>query len=105
MDIETLPPVVQSALAYLKTGLDLAQGWLFSPAAWSQFAILLIAYFLAVLLNRRFAPKLSSLIAPSGSQDTLIAQARLFLLMFASFVSSIVSSASLASPDSSSNLL
>ncbi|MEJ6394197.1 mechanosensitive ion channel domain-containing protein [Gymnodinialimonas sp. 2305UL16-5] len=56
--------------------------WALSPAAWSQFALLVVAYLLAVLVNRRLAPRLARLLTPVSATDGLLDQTRLFLKMF-----------------------
>jgi small-conductance mechanosensitive channel len=82
MDLETLPPFVKTALEFIQPGLEIAQSWLLSPAAWSQFGLLIVAYILALLLNRKLGPRLTKLVTPSGDQDNLIAKARIFTLQF-----------------------
>ncbi|MEL7211043.1 MAG: mechanosensitive ion channel domain-containing protein [Pseudomonadota bacterium] len=66
----------------IEPGIELAKGWLLSPAAWSQFAILIVAYILAVLVTRRVSPTLSRLLTPPTEQEHVIAQARRFVLIF-----------------------
>lgn len=39
--------LIESARGYLQPGLNVALGWLLSPAAWSQFALLAVAYLAA----------------------------------------------------------
>ena len=43
-DLTGYPPIVQQIADYAVQAYDLAVGWLLSPAAWSQFAILVGAY-------------------------------------------------------------
>ena len=76
------PEIVQTVIGYGLQGWDMAQGWLASPAAWSQFALLLAAWLLAVLLTRRLRPALSRLFTPPEGQDGPIASTRRFVLMF-----------------------
>ena len=76
------PEIVALALSYLEQGLDIAQTWLLSPAAWSQFALLVAAFILALLVTRRLRPVLSRIITPADGQDGMIAQARRFVLQF-----------------------
>jgi potassium-dependent mechanosensitive channel len=61
---------------------DLALGWLLSPAAWSQFALLVVAWGLAVVIARIAGPRISALLAPAEDSQTLLARARRFLLVF-----------------------
>ena len=80
-DLTQYPPIVQQIAGYAVQGYDLAMGWLLSPAAWSQFGILVGAYLLAVLITRRLRPALHSLIDP-GETQKLFTSARLFVLQF-----------------------
>lgn len=82
MEVEALPPFVQTGLGYLQQGLELAESWLLSPAAWSQFGILIAAYLLAVVISRKLGPKLITLLTPASDQDNIIATARRFTLQF-----------------------
>jgi small-conductance mechanosensitive channel len=63
-------------------GLTLAQEWLLSPAAWSQFGLLIAAYLLARLVNRLLAPRLTKLLTPDTDNQSIIAKARRFVLIF-----------------------
>ena len=60
----------------------LAQGWLLSPAAWTQFGLLVASWLLAVLVARRLRPQLTRLLTPPDGTDSLIAKARRFALIF-----------------------
>ncbi|MDA8746750.1 mechanosensitive ion channel [Litoreibacter sp.] len=63
-------------------GVALAQGWLLSPAAWSQFGVLVGSYVLAVLISRSIVPRISNLLTPPTDSDTLFSTARRFVLQF-----------------------
>ncbi|MGX0975670.1 potassium efflux system protein [Roseovarius sp. MBR-51] len=76
------PEIVGQVLGYAIQGWDLAKGWLLSPAAWSQFGVLVAAWFLAVMITRRLRPALARLLTPPAGQDTMVASARRFVLMF-----------------------
>ncbi|WP_297773537.1 mechanosensitive ion channel domain-containing protein [uncultured Roseovarius sp.] len=80
--MEGLPEIVHTAIGYGLQGWDMAKVWLLSPAAWSQFALLVVAWLLAVLITRRLRPTLTRLLTPPAGQDGPIASARLFVLMF-----------------------
>ncbi|MEQ6203163.1 mechanosensitive ion channel domain-containing protein [Sulfitobacter sp. HNIBRBA2951] len=80
-DLTQYPPIVQQIAGYGLQGYDLAMGWLLSPAAWSQFAILVGAYVLAVLISRKLRPMLARLIDPREKQNLFTAP-RLFVLQF-----------------------
>ncbi len=82
MDLETLPPVVQTGIDYALQGWEMARGWLVSPAAWSQLGLLILAWLLAVLVSRRLSPRLARLLTPAPDQDTVLAKVRRFTLLF-----------------------
>lgn len=74
--------LLDQVLGYVETIYQIAVTWLRSPAAWSQFVILLVAYILAVIITRRFNPIIAALIAPAEEADNPIATARRFVLQF-----------------------
>jgi small-conductance mechanosensitive channel len=80
--MEGQPQIVQTAIGYGLQGWDMAKVWLLSPAAWSQFALLVVAWLLAVLITRRIRPVLTRLLTPAAGQEGPIASARRFVLMF-----------------------
>ena len=67
--------LLDQVLGYVETIYQIAVTWLLSPAAWSQFVILLVAYILAVIITRRFNPIIAALIAPAEEADNPIATA------------------------------
>lgn len=76
------PEIIQQLMDYAQQGWEIAESWLLSPAAWSQFALLIAAYLLSVMINRRLRPLLKRLLTPQGDQTHIIARARLFVLDF-----------------------
>ncbi|MGX0902512.1 potassium efflux system protein [Roseovarius sp. MBR-79] len=74
--------ILEQALGYALQGWEMARIWLLSPAAWSQFAVLVAAFLLAVAINRRLCPVITRLMTPPKGQDNVIATARRFVLMF-----------------------
>ncbi len=74
--------LIQTVLGYIDQGWVLAKSWLLSPAAWSQFALLIAAYLLALVIARYLRPRLDKLLTPPEGQQNLFATARLFVLMF-----------------------
>ncbi|WP_370213524.1 mechanosensitive ion channel family protein [Roseovarius sp.] len=76
------PEIIQQLMDYVRQGWEIAESWLLSPAAWSQFALLIAAYLLSVMINRRLRPLLKRLLTPQGDQTNIIARARLFVLDF-----------------------
>ena len=79
MNPETL---MDQARVAFEEALVLAQSWLFSPAAWSQFALLIGAYLLARLANRIITPRLTKLLAPVADSTSILSKVRRFVLIF-----------------------
>ena len=59
-----------------------ALGWLTSPAALSQIALLIVAYVTARALSRRFAPTIERALTPKPEAANVIARLRRFALLF-----------------------
>ena len=68
--------------AWLQQATDTALGWLSSPAALSQFALLVLAYFIARLLAGLLAPMLHRVLTPNAAATHVIARVRRFALQF-----------------------
>ena len=82
MDLENLPPFVQTGLDYAFQGWDIAKVWLLRPLAWSQFGLLVVAYVAAVLVSRRLIPFLQRILTPKKTAVGYLAQALRFFLQF-----------------------
>ncbi|MBU2980392.1 mechanosensitive ion channel [Lentibacter algarum] len=80
--MEDYPEIVQKGISLAEQGVDLAKNWLLSPAAWSQFALLIVAFLLAIFIARRLRPRLSDLLTPPEDQQNIIATSRRFVLIF-----------------------
>ncbi|MEI4196364.1 mechanosensitive ion channel family protein [Roseovarius sp. E0-M6] len=80
--MENQPEIVRQAIVYAKQGWEVAEGWLLSPAAWTQFALLLAAYLLALVISRRLRGPLTRLLAPPPDQTNVVARLRNFVLIF-----------------------
>jgi len=74
--------MIGQALGWLDQGWAFTLRWLLSPAAWSQFGLLLLAYGMAVLLSRRLTPWASRILTPADTASGPIAIARRFALIF-----------------------
>lgn len=74
--------IVTKALELVAPFWDVARGWLTSPAAWSQFGLLLASWLLARIAAKRLAPQLERLIGPKPGASGIIASARRFVLRF-----------------------
>ena len=60
--------MLEQARAAFENGWGLAQSWLLSPAAWSQFGLLIAAYGLSVLANRMIVPRVRQMLSADGRQ-------------------------------------
>lgn len=74
--------MVATATAYVDQGWQIARGWLTSPAAWSQFALLAAAWGLATLAARRLVPRIEAWAKPRSEAAGLLALALHFALRF-----------------------
>lgn len=81
IDLETQPEIVQTAAGYAIQGWEIAASWLLSPVAWSQFGLLVVAYFAAVLVSRRLSLALEKLLNP-GDSTNIFASPRRFVMQF-----------------------
>ena len=61
---------------------DIASAWLLSPAAWSQFILLVAAYYGAVFATKKMNPIITRILTPKDGSTSVIGQVRLFILMF-----------------------
>lgn len=77
-DLSTQPEIVQRAAGYALQGIDIAREWLLSPAAWSQFGLLALAFALSLLLTRRLRPVLQRLLTPDADSRSPLAMVRRF---------------------------
>ena len=82
MNVETRPEILDQAIEYFNQAREIAEGWLLSPAAWSQLGLLVAAYLLARLADRKLKPFFERLLTPAGKKKSLLSKLRLFVLMF-----------------------
>ena len=75
----TAQDLTAKLILWLDQGMGVVTGWLVSPAAWSQFALLALAFAGAVVATRRITPMLTRLLTPPNPEG-LLARLRLFLL-------------------------
>lgn len=80
--MENQPEIVTKALGYLNQGWEMALGWASSPAAWSQFALLLVSWGLSVIVSRKLGAKLTAILAPPSGSTGMFAVMRRFVLRF-----------------------
>lgn len=74
--------MMQRISGWVTQAFDVAVGWLSSPAAWSQFGLLAVAYVAAVLIARRVTPTAQRLLTPAEGKTGIITTARQFALRF-----------------------
>ena len=82
MEFDQMPPIVQRAFSLAVQGWDIASAWLLSPAAWSQFILLVAAYYGAVFATKKMNPIITRILTPKDGSTSVIGQVRLFILMF-----------------------
>ncbi|MEM6563618.1 MAG: mechanosensitive ion channel domain-containing protein [Pseudomonadota bacterium] len=75
-DLSDQPQLVQQAAQYGLQALNTAEAWALSPAAWSQFALLVVAYLLALVVAARLRGRLTKLLTPAKGAETIIANVR-----------------------------
>jgi potassium-dependent mechanosensitive channel len=73
---------VEQLNRWFRDAYETALGWLSSPAALSQFGILVAAYILARLLARRFSPVIEKTLTPKPEAAHILARLRRFALLF-----------------------
>ncbi|MEQ9693035.1 mechanosensitive ion channel domain-containing protein [Shimia sp. SDUM112013] len=78
--------IIGQGAVYFEQAWTFAKGWLLSPAAWTQFALLVVAYLAALLVTRKVLPVVEKLLTPPEEQDSYIARARRFVLVFTPLV-------------------
>ncbi|MFW2545083.1 mechanosensitive ion channel family protein [Primorskyibacter sp. 2E107] len=81
-DLAAQPQFVQTLAGYGLSGWAIARDWLTSPAAWSQFGLLAVAFLLAWLLTRQLRPVLTRWLAPAPGARGLLVTLRRFALIF-----------------------
>jgi small-conductance mechanosensitive channel len=82
MEFDQMPPIVQRAFSLAVQGWDIASAWLLNPAAWSQFILLVAAYYGAVFATKKMNPIITRILTPQDGSTSVIGQVRLFILMF-----------------------
>ncbi|MEM6477806.1 MAG: mechanosensitive ion channel domain-containing protein [Pseudomonadota bacterium] len=79
---EPLPDIAQQGLSFALQIWELAAQWLLSPAAWSQFGLLLAAYLMARVVTKRVNPVVLRILTPNEGATSFLAPARRFVLLF-----------------------
>ncbi len=76
------PEIVAKALEYVDQGWAIAYDWATSPAAWSQLALLVASWLIAVVVARKLGLKIASFVAPPTGAKGPFAILRRFILRF-----------------------
>ncbi|MEM6728226.1 MAG: mechanosensitive ion channel domain-containing protein [Pseudomonadota bacterium] len=79
---EGLPAFAQQGVTYAQQAWEIAAAWLLSPAAWSQFGLLLAAYILARLVSARVVPFLRRILTPAEDSTSFLAPTLRFFTLF-----------------------
>lgn len=80
--MESLPAVFAQVPDYANQGLEIAKTWLQSPAAWSQFALLVAAFIVAWVASRWLTYFLTKFLTPSEEKQSIIAQIQRLIFDF-----------------------
>lgn len=78
MAMDTQPEFILMLNEWLAPAVETAKLWLLSPAAWSQFALLIVAFMAARLLSLRARPVLERFITPPEGKTGALVTARHF---------------------------
>jgi len=74
--------LLNTALGYVQPVFEFVLAWVIDPANWVQFALLVAAYVLAVVITRKVNPRLIKALTPAAESQTIVAKVRRFVLIF-----------------------
>lgn len=74
------------AFGYAAPAFEFALAWAIDPASWVQFALLVVAYVLAVVITHKLNPRLIAALTPAVDNQSILANLRRFLLIFVPLV-------------------
>jgi len=74
--------LINTATGYVMPVYDIAFAWIVNPANWVQFALLVAAYLIAVVVTRKVNPRLKSALTPADGNQSLLSKLRRFVLLF-----------------------
>lgn len=80
--MEQQSEMMTRAMGWLHQAGGIATGWLASPAAWSQFGLLALAFAVAVLLARRVSPLIARFLTPEMDRTGMLSSGRRYALRF-----------------------
>ena len=76
------PEILGNVMVWLDEAGQMALGWLTSPAAWSQFALLVVAFLAARVIAAKATRALTRIVTPAEAKTGMIASLRRFSLRF-----------------------
>ena len=76
------PEILGNVMVWLDEAGQMALGWLTSPAAWSQFALLVVAFLAARVIAAKATRALTPIVTPAEAKTGMIASLRRFSLRF-----------------------
>ncbi|MGB3178251.1 MAG: mechanosensitive ion channel domain-containing protein [Albidovulum sp.] len=76
------PEIVTKAILFLEEGWQIALDWAVSPAAWSQFALLIVSWGIAVFASKKLGMRIATFVAPPTGARGPFAVLRRFVLRF-----------------------
>ena len=74
--------LINTAMGYIMPAFDYAVAWMVNPANWVQFALLVGAYLLAVVITKRLNPRVVKALTPEADSQTPLSKVRRFVLVF-----------------------
>lgn len=80
--MEQQSEIVIRIMGWMDQAVDIALGWMLSPAAWSQFGLLTLAFLAPRFAAGRAVPLIARLVTPAAAQAGMFATARRFALRF-----------------------
>ncbi len=80
--MDETPEIMMRVQGWLNEAWATASGWMTSPAAWSQFALLAAAYLAARVIAQRVKPGVTRVLTPPEGSAGMVSRARRFALMF-----------------------
>ncbi|WP_435260104.1 mechanosensitive ion channel family protein [Thioclava sp. FR2] len=76
------PEILGNVMVWLDEAGQMALGWLTSPAAWSQFALLVVAFLAARVIAAKATRAVTKFVTPAEDKTGMIASLRRFSLRF-----------------------
>jgi hypothetical protein len=74
--------LINTAMGYVMPAFDYAVAWMVNRANWVQFALLVGAYLLAMVITKRLNPRLVKALTPAVESHAPLSKVRQFVLIF-----------------------